>query len=210
LSVSLTDCLFLIKFRQKSYISKAKETVETEQEQTGLLAEERRENGDGDIELTDTQKTSSPMIEINEKEQELQALLDKESETPTDKVVIMSVMVLVVIVLNLLKGGSSKFPNPLHVVCGSTTYWMLTAAVLVWVLAISVYMRQELIKKYYLKKKLGYKYLPGDVEWNERNTIVYPCIVFFAGFFAGLFGVGGGIIKGPLMLEMGVHPLVAR
>ena len=32
---------------------------------------------------------------------------------------------------------------------------------------------------------------------------------FFAGFFAGMFGVGGGIVKGPLMLQMGVHPLVA-
>ncbi|CAN0516050.1 unnamed protein product, partial [Laminaria digitata] len=31
----------------------------------------------------------------------------------------------------------------------------------------------------------------------------------FAGIFAGLFGVGGGIVKGPLMLGMGVHPMVA-
>merc|ERR1712072_945282 len=30
-----------------------------------------------------------------------------------------------------------------------------------------------------------------------------------AGIFAGLFGVGGGIVKGPLMLEMGVEPTVA-
>ena len=26
---------------------------------------------------------------------------------------------------------------------------------------------------------------------------------------SGMFGVGGGIVKGPLMLQMGVHPLVA-
>jgi ABC-type uncharacterized transport system YnjBCD permease subunit len=31
----------------------------------------------------------------------------------------------------------------------------------------------------------------------------------FAGLCAGMFGVGGGIVKGPLMLEMGVHPQVA-
>ena len=37
-----------------------------------------------------------------------------------------------------------------------------------------------------------YKYAPGDVEWNEYNTIKYPAICFFAGFFAGMFGVGGG------------------
>ena len=28
-------------------------------------------------------------------------------------------------------------------------------------------------------------------------------------FFAGMFGVGGGIVKGPLMLAMGVHPKVS-
>ena len=38
---------------------------------------------------------------------------------------------------------------------------------------------------------------------------MYPAACFFAGFFAGMFGVGGGIVKGPLMLQMGVHPLVA-
>jgi uncharacterized membrane protein YfcA len=30
-----------------------------------------------------------------------------------------------------------------------------------------------------------------------------------SGIFAGVFGLGGGIIKGPLMLEMGVLPAVA-
>ena len=61
---------------------------------------------------------------------------------------------------------------------------------------------------YYLKAKVGYKYVKGDIEWNEWATIKYPCICFFAGFFAGMFGVGGGIVKGPLMLEMGVDPQV--
>ena len=47
------------------------------------------------------------------------------------------------------------------------------------------------------------------MEWNETNTIKYPGYCFFAGFFAGMFGVGGGIVKGPLMLHMGVNPIVA-
>ena len=31
----------------------------------------------------------------------------------------------------------------------------------------------------------------------------------FAGVCAGMFGIGGGIVKGPLMLAMGVHPKVS-
>eukprot|EP01035_Chromulina_nebulosa_P017923 gene17923-23544_t len=140
---------------------------------------------------------------------ELAQLLLEESKTPPEKVTIISVMILVVIILNIIKGGGGNFPSPIGIQCGSVSYWLVTALVFVWVIGISFYNREELIKKWRLKTKLSYKYVPGDVEWNERNTIVYPCLCFFAGFFAGLFGVGGGIVKGPLMLQMGVHPLVA-
>lgn len=54
-----------------------------------------------------------------------------------------------------------------------------------------------------MKAELGFEYVEGDVQWTPLNTVRYPCICFFAGFFAGMFGVGGGIVKGPLMLEMG-------
>jgi hypothetical protein len=121
----------------------------------------------------------------------------------------VSLMVAVVVVLNLLKGGGPAFPSPLGIECGGSGYWVITAVVFVWVLSFSLYMRSILIEKWRLKLRLGYKYRKGDVEWNPTNTVVYPCICFFAGFFAGLFGVGGGIVKGPLMLQMGVNPLVA-
>ena len=54
-----------------------------------------------------------------------------------------------------------------------------------------------------------YRYVEGDIKWTPRATIVYPIICALAGFFAGMFGVGGGIVKGPLMLAMGVHPKVS-
>lgn len=59
------------------------------------------------------------------------------------------------------------------------------------------------MQRWRLKSRLNYRYGEGDVEWNPTNTLRYPAVCFFAGFFAGLFGVGGGIVKGPLMLEMG-------
>jgi len=38
---------------------------------------------------------------------------------------------------------------------------------------------------------------------------MYPSICAAAGLFAGMFGIGGGLIKNPLMLEMNVLPDVA-
>ena len=49
----------------------------------------------------------------------------------------------------------------------------------------------------------------SEIHWTEKNTITYPCFSIVAGLVAGMFGIGGGIIKGPLMLALGVHPQVA-
>ena len=56
---------------------------------------------------------------------------------------------------------------------------------------------------------VGYPFDAHDVLWTRRNTIVYPLTCGLAGLCAGMFGIGGGIIKGPLMLEMGMLPQVA-
>lgn len=146
---------------------------------------------------------------LGETSQELEALLAEESKTPMDKVWMITIMIVVVIILNLLKGGGVMFPSPLGLDCAGSGYWFITVLVFVWILGFSYHTRNLLIEKWRLKLKLRYRYIEGDVEWNPTNTLIYPAICFFAGFFAGLFGIGGGIVKGPLMLFMGVHPLVA-
>ncbi len=65
------------------------------------------------------------------------------------------------------------------------------------------------MRKAAARRAAGVALLEGDVEWTSRSTLLYPALCSFAGMAAGVFGVGGGIIKGPLMLEMGVLPEVA-
>ena len=155
----------------------------------------------GDVEKRPEEKTPDEL--------ELMELLESEKKTPVDKVIFLIVMFVVVVFLTLMKGGGGKFASPLGIVCGTTAYWELVVANLAWLIGLSLYARSGLIKSWRKKRRLRYKFLQGDVEWNERNTIVYPLLCVFAGLCAGLFGVGGGIVKGPLMLEMGVHPMVS-
>lgn len=49
----------------------------------------------------------------------------------------------------------------------------------------------------------------GEIDWKKSYTLIYPAISLFAGVVAGLFGIGGGIIKSPLLLELGMHPQAA-
>eukprot|EP00980_Cylindrotheca_fusiformis_P030417 scaffold24793_cov108-Cylindrotheca_fusiformis.AAC.3 len=59
------------------------------------------------------------------------------------------------------------------------------------------------------KKKVGYPFHPQDVLWDFSKTRFYAFFTFLAGIVAGLIGIGGGMVLGPLMLIMGVHPQVS-
>ncbi|KAG5177897.1 hypothetical protein JKP88DRAFT_258660 [Tribonema minus] len=123
-------------------------------------------------------------------------------------VVLLTAFFLVTLALNLLKGGGGV-RSPLGFTCSSPAFWALVAGTLGWVVLFSVVARYYLVSRQRVKAACGYQYCEGDVEWTPRHATVFPALCFFAGLFAGLFGVGGGIIKGPLMLEMGVLPQVA-
>jgi len=202
------------KVAQRSALSKARDELDEEDNEAAseqLLAKEKTA-----VVKTDASKEQSRApVDIESKAAEdldaaqLADILEQERSTPKDKVLLLIVMFIVLITLNLLKGGGPSFPSPLGIECGGFYFWLLTFSIFAWVLGIAFYIRTQLVSMWRLKRKLRYKYVEGDVEWNERNTLVYPSLCIFAGFCAGMFGIGGGIIKGPLMLEMGVHPMVA-
>eukprot|EP00913_Durusdinium_trenchii_P016307 g15326.t1 len=100
--------------------------------------------------------------------------------------------------------------------CGSIGFWLLYFGAVPWVLAFALGFRRMLVSEFHQKLQQGYTFQPGEVRWDSRNTLLYPLLCAIAGLLAGLFGVGGGIVKpgfglekGPLMLEMGIMPSVA-
>lgn len=48
----------------------------------------------------------------------------------------------------------------------------------------------------------------GALEWTPTNLWLYPILSTTAGFLGGFLGIGGGIIMGPLMMELGMLPEV--
>merc|ERR1719247_379242 len=47
--------------------------------------------------------------------------------------------------------------------------------------------------------------LDGDIVWTPMNSITLPMLCLPCGIFAGLLGVGGGMVVGPLLLELGAR-----
>lgn len=160
-----------------------------------------------EIEEKDASSTFSSAIDLRNKE-DLARILQEERHIPKGNIQALFLTLTVVLVINLLKGGGA-YTSPLGIQCGTSSYWIANGSMIVWILLVMSFARSYLDKRHKIKERCGYPYVEGDIKWDSRATIVYPIICSAAGFCAGMFGIGGGIVKGPLMLAMGVHPKVA-
>jgi uncharacterized membrane protein YfcA len=131
----------------------------------------------------------------NKTQRELYQIMEEEREIPLSNVTVIVALFLVILIINVVKGGGA-FPSPLGIVCGSKSFWFANVLMLLWILLLIFFGRAYLIHRYHLKKRCHYTYVEGDIQWDERATIIYPSICCFAGFFSGMFGIGGGIVKG--------------
>ncbi|CAJ1367695.1 unnamed protein product [Effrenium voratum] len=126
---------------------------------------------------------------------------------PWLKVFLLVVCFAGCVVLTILKG--SGHGSVVGVECGSVSFWLLSWATLPWVLGFGLIFRDMLINEHLEKEEDGHDFQESEIRWTAATTVRYPLLCSVAGVLAGLFGVGGGIIKGPLMLELGVDPRVA-
>ncbi|KAG1710841.1 hypothetical protein DVH05_013565 [Phytophthora capsici] len=95
------------------------------------------------------------------------------------------------------------------VTCGGTSYWLLLILEVPWIAGFAVYTAIYLFRQHCLKVSVNYVFAAGDVRWTKETVVRFPLACAGAGLIAGLFGVGGGLVTGPLMIEMGIVPEVA-
>lgn len=114
---------------------------------------------------------------------------------------------LVNVVLLVLAGG------PVAVICGS----QMQQACIYFLLALHVLgtflFARWLIRRQAQLVAMGYKVRDvseGGLGWlTPVTSFVYPVLSLVAGILAGAVGIGGGLVKGPLLLEIGLSPLAA-
>lgn len=196
---------------KQSELTKMVHTEEQEDDEEAadaLLDHQQGDSNDEDEEEDDLKMPSRQPLLDAKTQAELDQILYEERTMPVADLMILMTLFVVVLTINVLKGGGAM-PSPLGIKCGSQSFWMANALMIAWILVITMFVRQYLLRKFEQKRRCQYPYVEGDIQWNARATILYPIVCCAAGFFAGMFGVGGGIVKGPLMLAMGTHPAVA-
>lgn len=106
----------------------------------------------------------------------------------------------------------------------SISYWFIFSILGIFLISITIYFGFLLRQKHAKRVSLNIAYQvsftnqkmlftcffqDGEIIWDKWNTIAYPFIFFSSGFVAGLLGIGGGMIAGPLLLEVGLSIPVA-
>jgi len=177
-------------------------------ESSSLISTKKGGTGEDNYDWGAGELGNTGEFNANEATVKLQAMKDEERDIPVSKIMLMVVCFVGVLFFNVLKGGKTG-ASPIGVTCGTAAYWFLNLAVVPFTIAISLAVRSYLLQSFTVKASVGWRYVEGDVQWDNKTTIVYPVICAAAGLCAGMFGIGGGIVKGPLMLEMGVLPAVS-
>ncbi|KAI9986973.1 hypothetical protein PInf_026079 [Phytophthora infestans] len=114
---------------------------------------------------------------------------------------------LIILIQSFLRGGHGA-PSAIGVTCNSLNNWALTLLPLTILAGTSLYIghRLRLMNRY--KVLSNYPFDDGDIHWIKRRVLMFPAVCTTAGVAAGLLGIGGGMVKGPIMLETGVLPAV--
>ncbi len=139
---------------------------------------------------------------------ELEEIYAEEARFPWKYIVITFSELIVIVILNLVKGGSSG-ASFAGVECGTGAYGGIIAAQWVFLVACSASAAVWIRKGYLRKVALGYNFVEGDVHYTSYTVKVYPALAITVGFLAGFLGIGGGMVLGPLLLALQMHPMVS-
>jgi len=101
-------------------------------------------------------------------------------------------------------------------VCSPVGYWLWYFSPVpvlgLFMLACAVILK----KRYQRKKDAGYTFIGENEEkppyremvWNNATLKQFPVIALLAGVAAGLLGIGGGMVIGPLFIQLDMQPKV--
>mmetsp|Transcript_8187 Transcript_8187/g.16202 ORF Transcript_8187/g.16202 Transcript_8187/m.16202 type:complete len:661 (+) Transcript_8187:276-2258(+) len=134
-------------------------------------------------------------------------MLEQEKVTPRGKVLALVGKFTVLMFLNVTLGGGA-FRSPWGIQCGGVAFWVVHIIMIAFLISSAWAAQTYLVNRHELKEIIRFDYVHGDIKWDQRKAVVYPCFFILAGIFAGMFGIGGGMITVPLMLAMGIHPAI--
>jgi uncharacterized membrane protein YfcA len=137
-----------------------------------------------------------------------QYLVEDMRQFPKEKIIGLVVIWIIIFILTLLRGGKGV-PSLIGITCENSWYSVLIVLQFAWLMGAAIYFGIQLIRKQQARVQVRYPFQAEDPVWDVKALRFFGSCTFAAGVLAGLIGIGGGMILGPLMLVMGLHPRVS-
>jgi len=115
---------------------------------------------------------------------------------------VMLIVIIGMFVFLVLKGGSHG-TSLAGIECGSALYWTLVALVIPYLGIIATFV------VLYLRRHPKIPMLEGDVSFRPKQIAGMVGGGIGAGIVSAFLGVGGGVVIGPLLLDLGLIPQVS-
>lgn len=116
---------------------------------------------------------------------------------------VMTAVMVGVFAFLFVKGGSSG-SSLAGIECGSAEYWGVVAAVCPFLAAIT-----GVIIWWLRARRIPTAVAEGDLTFSAKQTVLVTLGGVLAGLVSSALGIGGGIVVGPLLLDLGMIPQVA-
>ena len=177
---------------------------EGEEEEVEMGNEEVQKNETA-ISATDDDKSIDDPKELEKRRQFLE---DDARQYPKDKIAGLILLWAGLTVITFLKGGKGV-DSVIGVTCEDAGFFVLLAAQFLWTFGFGAVFGFKNVKATQARLAVNYPFNEEDVLWDAKKLRLYSVITFMAGIVAGLIGIGGGMVLGPMMLVMGINPRVS-
>mmetsp|Transcript_11412 Transcript_11412/g.21067 ORF Transcript_11412/g.21067 Transcript_11412/m.21067 type:complete len:601 (-) Transcript_11412:380-2182(-) len=191
-------------------------------ESTRELAQSQKKEGEngaagGDVEMTDTGGTatatdddeqSAEQDDPKELEKRREFLEHDSRQYPKEKLAYLILLWAGLTAITFLKGGKGV-DSVIGITCEDAGFYILVAAQFLWTLGFAAVFGYKNVKATQARLEVNYPFNETDVLWDLKKLQFYSFFTFVAGIVAGLIGIGGGMVLGPLMLVMGINPRVS-
>lgn len=153
--------------------------------------------------------TSVHVVPTKEEAEEVRQLLEDEKSHVRQwrKHGLALIIISVSLVVNFLR-GSRKTPSIIGITKCGTLDWTIFTSFIVMAFALSYIGVRINKREQALKEKCGVASMT-DLSYRGRPLVLLLIFAFLGGWVSGAFGLGGGSVFNPLMIELGVAPTVS-
>ena len=210
-NTSFSDPPFVPKVHRMSNPDSPPRSPKRGDKKKSPLLDGSNHSGNGDNQSESFSQTFKQFIVLRKEDAESvkSSLIEEEADPlPQNKITYIITMFLVVIGMNVLKGGVA-FESPLGVQCGSIGFWLFEVLTASWLIVCTSLAGRYLLRRHAIKEAVGFDYVRGDIKWDVRTVVIYPSACLLAGVVSGMFGIGVAVFVGPMLVGIGVNPAVA-